>query len=409
MEELEGTRAGMDPTEDGNRVACNGLARPPPGCPADAERETPEGNRSDRPEGLGDLCPGPRLARDMVSRLPIRERRPRPRILRLDLRSCRGEHHAFVQLFRSFDRDFGGQGFSSEYLACLLMRRFAAEETPAVVWLDNIPSQPDFSILWRTFLKDEGPAQCAAVILSGEIDPTRRLPLNDERRVDRFVLQQLGPEKLLEALEAMAVDAFTTPPSIPVLLSVRDRLLSRGWGLSMGAFILKRSGERAELRGAEMVEEKDLPTTRTGPRVRDPALIDSILMEGARATPQGKGMGFGALSLHLRRRLAAQGLGFPSISMIRRHVIRLEASGLLERRVRVGGSGGSQSLIRPSPYLEPGIKGIPVLSRSAIPAGPGPRYGSPVSYPGRPSVDSRYRGRAGGIPRSFQPPSQKRG
>jgi len=361
------------------------------------------------PRGSGTSALASRLAREMICHPPLRNGQPRPRLLRLDLRACRGEHHAFVQLFRNFDKDFGGQGFSAEFLACLFKRRLAADITPSVIWIDNIPAHPEFEILWRTFLHEDGLSGCTAMILSGEMDPTRRLPLNTDRRVNRLVLQQLGPEKLLHALEGMAAEAFVTPPAGSVLISVRDRLLSRGWGLSMAACILKRSGERAQARGVEIVEERDLPSTRTGPRVKDPAVVDSMILEGARSSPDGRGLEFRALSLHLRRRLAAEGHGFPSTSQIRRHLIRLEAAGLLERRVRVGGPGGTRSLISTSPALETRISADTSPERPIIPASIGPRYGSAVSYPGRPSAGSLCRGQAEGSPRSFPLPSRRRG
>ncbi|MDG6898148.1 MAG: hypothetical protein JRN24_00275 [Nitrososphaerota archaeon] len=108
--------------------------------------------------------------------------------------------------------------------------------------------------------------------------------------------------------------------------------------------MLEEAGRRAEARGAYHLEALDVGLPATPPRhVADAEGFDIALLEVLRGTR-------GAFSVgELRRRVAARceeaGIRVQMPARLWRRLISLERKGVDRREVRMGGAGGSSTLV----------------------------------------------------------------
>lgn len=274
---------------------------------------------------------------------------PRPRVIRVDVRRCKGPHEVAVQLFRAFDPDFSGHGFSTRYLLVLFQRRVRVDGGVGLLWFDNLEKTRNFDRVWEHFLTSTTGPRDPALLFSGDRDPTK--PGDGEGPVMRLTLKPFDPDGLYLALEQMTRETFVTLPSPSFLITVRDRMLARGWGISVATSLFRAAGESAEKRRSRVIEERDLPSGRNSPRMRDPGAIDTIVVEGLRECSGSLSMQVHAMQRYLKTRCMAEGIGLPSPSQLRRHLAKLERAHLIERYVRLGGNGGTSSLIALAPSL----------------------------------------------------------
>lgn len=313
-----------------------------------------------------------------------------PLLLRADLAESPSPSRAAATLFRGLDPDFDPRGTSTEMLLLLLLRRLRTVQRPTVVWVDQVREGfPGVVRLLRPLLDPdrllpEGSQGLPPLVVtvSGE---TQALEGREEiapgclpgptlyRR-----LSPLSPEEVRQALEERARLAFESPPSTAALLEMRDLLLTKGWGVALGAELLRESGRRAEARGAPRIEPCDVtpPPDPTTPR-RNARALDACILEALRAESVGStggGLALPELRARVVLRCQEEGLPWPTSSQLWRHTVRLERAGAFHREVRMGGRGGSATRFvlpsLPSPHPPDGPRTDPAPGVPQGPVGP---------------------------------------
>ena len=277
-----------------------------------------------------------------------------PLILRVDVSDCRTPGLLVKALFRQIDPDFQGQGASTEFLSMLLLRRLRSLGRPAVVWLDQAHSSGEFGRVVRAVARPqeilpEGTSGLPPllVLASG----VRDLAPEGVETIRTIVRPLQGPD-LIEAIRTRAALALHLPPGPEVLRAWADLVVARGWGLSMVGDLLAEAGARAEARGALRVELQDVALPKALPRHgADAEGFEAALLEVLRAA---KGpFAVGDLRRGLIARCGEVGIRAPTSARLWRHLVGLEEKGLVRRDVRLGGAGGSRTLI----VLEDGGRG----------------------------------------------------
>lgn len=269
-----------------------------------------------------------------------------PVVLRVDTSQCRTPGLLAKALFRQIDPCFQGQGASTEFLSMLLLRRLRTLGRPAVVWLDKVHSPGEFGRVVRALARPqevlpEGTAGLPPllVLVSGERD----LVPEAVEAIRTKVRPLQGPD-LFEAISSRAALAFHLPPGPEVLRAWADLTVASGRGLSILGDLLAEAGTRTEARGSLRVELEDVALPGSIPRHgHDAEGFEAALLDVLRASVGPSAVG------DLRRRLAGRcgevGLRAPTPARLWRHLVGLERKGLLTRRVRLGGAGGSSTLV----------------------------------------------------------------
>ncbi len=269
-----------------------------------------------------------------------------PLFLRVDTSQCRTPCLLVKALFRQIDPAIQLGGASTEFLSMLLLRRLRSLARPAVVWLDQVHATGEFGRVARALARPqevlpEGTDGLPPLLLvasgSREIVPE----VADTVRVAAPPLQ--GAD-LLETLRARAALAFQTPPLPEVLRAWADLTVASGWGLAMVGDLLVEAGARAEARGSFRVELQDVALPSSLPRHgRDAEGFGQTILEVLRTATGSLTAG------ELRRRVAegctSSGMRAPTPARLWRHVVGLERKGIVRREVRLGGSGGSRTLV----------------------------------------------------------------
>ena len=269
-----------------------------------------------------------------------------PLVLRVEVSQCRTPGLLVKALFRQIDPDFQGQGASTEFLSMLLLRRLRTLGRPAVVWLDQAHSSGEFGRVARAIARPqevlpEGTAGLPPmlVLVSGGRDL-----VPEEIETVRTQVPPLRGPSLLEAIRARAALAFHLPPGPEVLRAWADLVVASGQGLSILGDLLAEAGARAEARGSLRVELEDVALPSCLPRHgSDAEGFEAALLDVLRAAAGPFAVG------DTRRRLAVRcgdvGLRAPTAARLWRHLVGLERKGLVRREVRLGGAGGSRTLV----------------------------------------------------------------
>ena len=269
-----------------------------------------------------------------------------PLVLGVDASRCRTPGLLVKALFRQIDPAFQGQGASTEFLSMLLLRRLRTLGRPAVVWIDQAHSSGEFGRVVRAIARPqevlpEGVAGLPPLLLvtSGARD---QVPEGIE--AIRTSVRPLQGSDLIEAIRTRAALAFHVLPRPEVLRAWADLVVARGWGLSMVGDLLVEAGARAEARGSLRVELQDVALPQALPRHgSDAEGFEAALLDVLRAAKGPFAVG------DLRRGLMAHcgevGIRAPTPARLWRHLVGLERKGLVRREVRLGGAGGSRTLV----------------------------------------------------------------
>lgn len=299
------------------------------------------------PRGSGSSAVAAHLGATAKDRLARPGAKGVPLVLRVDLSAHRSPNAVVSALFRGIDPDVNTHGVSTEYLSLLLLRRLRGVGRPSVIWLDQV--QGATGDLWRvlgpltqperTLPEGSQGIPTMLVVVSGERDPLP--PEVDAVRTQLTPLQGLD---LGRAIMTRANAAFNAPPSLDAVAAIANLSVARGWGLSMVGELLGEAGRRAEARGGRWLELEDVAVPsglKHGFRGAEPfqALLLKVLGVLAGPTQVGK----------LRQVLTVEcrdaGVPLPSASRLWRHLVRLEEKGLVQREVRLGGKGGTNTRI----------------------------------------------------------------
>ncbi len=269
-----------------------------------------------------------------------------PLVLKVDASTCRTPGLLVKALFRLIDPAFQGQGASTEFLSMLLLRRLRTLGRPAVVWIDQVHSSGEFGRVVRALARPqevlpEGNAGLPPVLVLAS--GARDLVAEGIEAIRTIVRPLPGPA-LFEAIRTRAALAFHRLPGHEVLRAWADLVVARGWGLSIVGDLLAEAGARAEARGSPLVEPQDVALPRALPRHgADAEGFEAALLHVLRAA---KGpFAVGDLRRGVIARCGEVGIRAPTPARLWRHLVALERKGLVRREVRLGGTGGSRTLV----------------------------------------------------------------
>lgn len=299
------------------------------------------------PCGAGTSAVAARLIKRATGRLVRPGAKGVPLVLRADASGLRTPSALVTALWRGIDPDFSGKGSSSEFLSLLLLRRIRTVGRPTIIWVDQVPARTGElgrvlgALAQPSRTLPEGPEglPTALLVTSGGSDS---FPEGVEAL--RTALPPLLGEDLRQAIMVRANAALAASPAPSAIAAIADLSIARGWGLSMVGELLAGAGRRAEARGGHWLEAEDIALPARLPKgPSDAAGFEEIVIEALRALE-----GATAVS-HLRAVLVesctAKGASAPTTARLWRHLVRLERTGLLRREVRIGGRGGSKTLV----------------------------------------------------------------
>lgn len=177
------------------------------------------------------------------------------------------------------------------------------------------------------------------VMASGGSDP-----LPERVGALRTALPPLLGHDLRQAISFRANAAFAAPPAPQAVVAMADLSVARGWGLSTVGELLAEAGRRAEARRAQWPEVEDVGLPTDPPKgSRECPKFASVLLDVLRGARGATSLS--TLKPILAARCEEEGLRLPSQARFWRHLVRLERLGIVSRDVRLGGRGGSQTVV----------------------------------------------------------------
>ncbi len=302
-------------------------------------------------------------------------RSPAPLVLAARLRGSRGTAAVAAAFLSQLDPGFAARGFATAEIMTGLLRRIRREARPVVLLLDDLDSgSPPLEPLLTPFRAPERylPEGAAGlppitVVVAGRADPALR---------SRRAWSPAAPLRTLSALadgevRAIVADRFyralgrAGPPGL--VTSIVERARQDGRGASRALDLVRR-----ELLGSSAFRPdspyRGRPDLSNGPIER--SLLDA-LHQLARTDPADLAL------VRNREREIATARGRPPLASttLWRRILRLEQAGYLQRIVRLGGLGGTRSLVRllapeavtPRPIDTPRASG----TRGAVPSAAG--------------------------------------
>lgn len=300
------------------------------------------------PRGSGTSAVAGHLAATVKSRLTRPGSKGEPLVLRADLSEIRSPASLVNALFQQIQPDFPGKGASAEFLTLLLARRIRTLGRPTIIWVDQVPAKPSGLVRVLGPLADpsrimpEGPEGLPSMLLVAS-GASHVLP--EDAGVIRAGLPPLQGRELVQAILNRAALAFNAPPSLEAAHAIANLVVARGWGLSMVGELLAEAGRRAGARGGRWLEAEDVALPVHLPRAaRESTSFDSILMDVLRSLKGSTSVA--DLKPVLKEKCLGAGLRLPTQARLWRHLVRLERRGLIGRDVRLGGSGGSSTIIQ---------------------------------------------------------------
>ena len=305
------------------------------------------------PRGAGTSA----LARELVDQVKRTWRgsvREDPVVVHVDVSSLnhskgdpsRGVATAILQ---RFNESVQVQGSSSGRVAWWALRRISVQASPVVVWLDQVHETTHTLATVLEPLLEPGRVLEAGVQLPPllvVVSGTGRTELGSlpENVSTRWILVPLLPRSVLEEVvveRALELGCEITPGAVSKVLSI---MVTTGRGLSIMDEVLSPAAANTGRRQDGVIHEQDVTTPRSSVRgkVSRQALEVRVLEILRKA---GGPLTMGELVEQLAQDLTRAGEAHRSGGTLRRLVARLEALGLVERKVVMGGVGGTRSVV----------------------------------------------------------------
>ena len=295
------------------------------------------------PRGVGTSV----LTRGYVSELRAQLNGRNPVVIRVEVsaQNCPGGDPSFgvaAALLRYFQPDAPVKGASRDRIMWWFLRRVMVGGRPVIIWLDQL--RPRIRSLERilgplltprTLLGDTTGLPPVFLVLSG----TGGIGLNGS--VKRIPVPPLPAGTIHEILEARVrqTGRVWTPEAFA---KVADILATRGNSLSVMEEVVKTALERAGCHG--IITEQDVVAPISRERAWASKHQVELRLLGALRLAGGK-LPMGELVDELGRALSSKGESAPSPSNVRRWVAKMQARGMVERSVTLGGDGGSLSVV----------------------------------------------------------------
>lgn len=313
-----------------------------------------------------------------------------PRLAGVRVRRCRGSLGVAAALVQTFDEGFDGHGFPAAEVLAGFFRRLRREGRPAVVVLDDIgPSAPDLSVLFRGFVRPdrflpegESGVPPVWVLLAGVPEAVatwasaRRAGLPEGRRV---LLAPYDEETVRAIVRDRLARAFGRPAPPELAEEIARRSLAGGPSANRALEVLRR---------AVLGSRVGVPVATPGPAGDRLSLEPRVLEALQRALAEGPAA-LGALRRWEARLAGIDGERPLPATTLWRRILRLEAEGLIRRQVRMGGEGGTRSMVElVRPFTEWPVRPPPRGTRPAAgPVASAERDGGPARWAaaGRPT------------------------
>ncbi|MCI4360140.1 MAG: hypothetical protein L3J91_00390 [Thermoplasmata archaeon] len=281
--------------------------------------------------------------------------------------SHRGTQGLAAELVRRLDEGFQPRGFHTMEMLAGFLRRLNRERRSAVIVVDDVgPSAPDLTPFFRAFLQPDrflpegvGARLSTWFLLAGRPEAAGlwgqalRCGFGPTSVVD---LVPYGRRELDAIVRDRAARALGHPPAPELTERIAARAFGEGGSASRAVQLLRR-----ELLGPE---PRALPSDAGVGSARHLIDVELHLLEALATSLADAPAELGAIRAEEARRARRMGRRPIPTTTLWRRLLRLETAGLLRRRVRPGGPGGTRSTleilrpisewpVRPSRYDTP--------------------------------------------------------
>jgi hypothetical protein len=276
------------------------------------------------------------------------------RTLSVRVRGLRGAHAVASSLLTQLDPGFRGRGFRVVEIAAGLLRRLRRDGRPVIVLLDDLaPGVGDLSDLLRAFLQParflpEGEERFDRIwlLLSGVPEAIGTWERSVAFGLPSTNVVQLGlfsAGELRQLVRDRAERALGREPPPELVANVLARVEREGTGAERAVQLLRR-----ELLGPELRPLITPLSAASADAVIEPRVLWALHRAGAHA-----GVRVRDVRLWEARLAHEEGLLPMPATTLWRRMVQLEAAGILRRRVRPGGVGGTESIVELAEGTEP--------------------------------------------------------
>ena len=252
-------------------------------------------------------------------------------------------------ILQRFNQGVQVQGSSSGRIVWWALRRIAAQSKPVVLWLDQVHEGTlTLARVVEPLLEPERVLEAGVhlppllVVVSG----TGKAELGSwtANVPTRWIHVSLLPRETLEEVVEERAQALGCKISPGAVSKVLDVMVTRGRGLSVMSEVLRASAEQATGRSSRSIEVEDIRTPRISVRGKSSRrALEVRVLEIIRGA--GGQLTMGELMEQVTRDLTQKGEAHRTAGTLRRLTVRLEQLGLVERRVTLGGDGGTRSTL----------------------------------------------------------------
>ncbi len=252
-------------------------------------------------------------------------------------------------ILRKFNVDFSPTGYPTGQIVQWALRRISMQPKPMIVWLDQVHEDTrTLAEVMEPLVESERVMETGAelpailVVVSG----TGKADLGSlpESVSTKWIHVPFLPRAVLEEIAVERARGLGCEISPDAVSKVLDIMVTRGRGLSIMGGVLRASAAQAHGRSAHIIEAVDVSTPRDKVRGKgsgqalEVRVLEVIREAGGQVT-------MGELMERITRDLTEKGEAHRTASTLRRLTVRLEQLGLVERRVTMGGEGGTHSTL----------------------------------------------------------------
>ena len=252
-------------------------------------------------------------------------------------------------ILQRFNQGVQVQGSSSGRVVWWALRRMASQAKPVVVWLDEVHEDTrTLAEVVEPLLEPERFMENGAMIptIQVVVSGTGKTELGSwsENVSTKWVhVPHLSREILEEVVEERA-RALGCEISADAVSKVLDIMVTRGRGLSILNEVLQASATEAAKSPGRSIEVRNILTPRISVRGKSSRrALEVRVLEVLRGA--GGELTMGELMERVTKDLTEKGEAHRTASSVRRLMTRLEQLGLVERKVTLGGEGGTRSTV----------------------------------------------------------------
>ena len=252
-------------------------------------------------------------------------------------------------ILRKFNTDFSPAGYPTGQVAQWALRRISVQPKPVIVWLDQVHEDTrTVAEVLESLLEPERVLGAGAelppilVVVSG----TGKADLGSwsEGLPTKWIHVPLLPRSVIEEIVVERARGLGCEISPGAVSKALDIMVTLGRGLSIMGEVLQASVMQATEKSGRAIMPSDILSSRVRDRGKanrralEVRVLEVIREAGGQVT-------MGELMERITRDLTQTGEAHRTASTLRRLTVRLEQFGLVERRVTMGGEGGTHSTL----------------------------------------------------------------